>query len=194
MNEITKDLLEALRECVDAAWLPDSHAVRFDGTVVFSEFYDFRQLNSASREEFLAQYDCVIWPGHKWSAYCTYEGSMWFEQFDSAEEAKEQCMRLLDTVLPEHPFMKARAAIAKAEAAFASPQPADDGWIPWAGGDCPVTVGTRVDAKFRDGEKAYNVPAGDCGEDPDSRRASDWSHMESNYDIIAYRIAKGADK
>ena len=88
----------------------------------------------------------------------------------------------------------ARAAIAKAEAALAEPQPADDDWIPWKGGDCPVTVGTRVDAKFRDGEKAYNVPAGDCAEDPDSRSASDWSHMESNYDIVAYRVAKGADK
>ena len=81
--------------------------------------------------------------------------------------------------------------IAKAEAILApAPQPSADGWIPWNGGDCPVEVGTRVDAKFRDGEKAYNVPAGDCAEDPDSRRASDWSHMESNYDIIAYRVVK----
>ena len=166
MNEITKEMLDALRECVDAAWLPDSHAVRFE------------------------QYYCVIWPGHKWSAYCTYEGSMWFEQFDSAEEAKEQCMRLLDTVLPEHPVMKARAVIAKAEAILAAPQPADDGWIPWNGGDCPVEVSTRVDAKFRDGEKVYNVPAGYCAEDPDSRIALDWSHMESDYDIIAYRVVK----
>ena len=81
-------------------------------------------------------------------------------------------------------------AIAKAESTLAAPQPADDGWIPWEGGDCPVEVGTRVDAKFRDGEKAYNVPAGDCAEDPDSRIALDWSHMESDYDIIAYRVVK----
>ena len=79
---------------------------------------------------------------------------------------------------------------ARAEAAKAAPQPADDGWIPWGGGACPVEVGTRVDAKFRDGEKAYNVPAGDCAEDPDSRSALDWSHMESDYDIIAYRVVK----
>ena len=80
-------------------------------------------------------------------------------------------------------------AIAKAEATLAATQ-SDDGWIPWNGGDCPVEVGTRVDAKFRDGEKAYNVPAGDCAEDPDSRSALDWSHMESDYDIIAYRVVK----
>lgn len=87
-------------------------------------------------------------------------------------------------------YDKACAAIAKAEATLAVPQPSDDGWIPWAGGECPVTVGTRVDAKFRDGEKAYNVPAGDCAEDPDSRSASDWSRTESDYDIIAYRVVK----
>ena len=85
---------------------------------------------------------------------------------------------------------KVSCAIAKAETALAEPQPADDGWIPWNGGDCPVIVGTRVDAKVRDGERAYNVPAGDCAEDPDSRSASDWSHMESDYDIIAYRVVK----
>ena len=87
-------------------------------------------------------------------------------------------------------FKQAREIIAKAEAALVTPQPSDDGWIPWNGGDCPVEVGTRVDAKFRDGEKAYNVPAGDCAEDPDSRSALDWSHMESDYDIIAYRVVK----
>ena len=87
-------------------------------------------------------------------------------------------------------FKQAREIIAKAEATLAAPQPADDGWILWEGGDCPVEVGTRVDAKFRDGEKAYNVPAGDCAEDPDSRSALDWSHMESDYDIIAYRVVK----
>ena len=183
MNEITKELLEALRECVDAAWLPDSHAVRFDGTVLFSEFYDYRQLNSARREEFLAQYDCVIWPGHKWSAYCTYEGSMWFEQFDSAEEAKEQCMRLLDTVLPEHPFMKARAAIAKAEAALAEPQADADGWIRWDGGVCPVSAGVRVDVLLRNGKKIQ--------EEPDWLF---WSHGQLDGDIIAYRIVKESDK
>ena len=87
-------------------------------------------------------------------------------------------------------FKQAREIIAKAEATLAAPQPADDGWIPWNGGDCPVEVGTRVDAKFRDGEKAYNVPAGDYAEDPDSRSAADWSHMEIDYDIIAYRVVK----
>ena len=103
-------------------------------------------------------------------------------------EALHDCERVMSAELKG--LLKARAAIAKAEAILADPQPADDGWIPWNGGDCPVEVGTRVDAKFRDGEKAYNVPAGDYAEDPDSRSAADWSHMEIDYDIIAYRVVK----
>ena len=81
----------------------------------------------------------------------------------------------------------ARQSIAKAEAILAATQ-SDDGWIPWTGGDCPVEVGTRVDAKYRDGEKAYNVPAGYFAEDPNSGSALDWSHMKNDYDIIAYRV------
>lgn len=108
------ELLEVLREAIDLAWVGDSHSVSFDSTVMFSQYYDFDNLSRPGRQEFLAQYECVVWPGSKWSAYCTYDGSMWFEKFDSADEAKEACMRLLDRVLPDHPAMKARAVIAKA--------------------------------------------------------------------------------
>ena len=107
-------------------------------------------------------------------------------------DALQDCERVMSAELkgllviqPE--LEKARAAIAKAEAILVATQ-SDDGWIPWGGGACPVEVGTRVDAKFRDGEKAYNVPAGGFAEDPDSRSASDWSHMEIDYDIVAYRV------
>jgi hypothetical protein len=108
-------LVEALREAIDLAWFEDSHRVSFDGTVLFGRGYSFENLESHTRQEFLGKYDCVVWPGAKWSAYCTYDGSMWFEKFDSAEEAKEACMRLLDKVLPDHPAMKARAALALAK-------------------------------------------------------------------------------
>ena len=111
----SKDLLEALKDCIDLAWIDESHEVQFDGTVIFSPYYDFSGIDGPYRTEFLAQHDCVVWPsGGKWSAYCTFEGSMWFEKFKTSSEAKEQCMRLLDRILPEHPAMKARSAIAKA--------------------------------------------------------------------------------
>ena len=96
----------------------------------------------------------------------------------------------LDMIMTGEELRKCESAISKAEAALAAPQPSYDDWIPWEGGECPVTVGTRVDAKFRDGEKAYNVPAGGYAEDPDSRSATDWSHIESDYDIVAYRVVK----
>lgn len=105
-------LREALREAIDLAWIPDSHSVAFDSTVMFGQSYDFSGLDGCRREEFHGQVECIVWPGKKWSAYCTHEGSMWFEKFDSAAEAKEECMRLLDSVLPDHPAMKARAALA----------------------------------------------------------------------------------
>lgn len=109
------ELLEALREAVDLAWIPDSRIVEFDPTVRFGPYYDYAGLDeSTQRQEFHGQYECIVWPGRKWSAYCTYEGSLWFEQFDTAAEAKEKCMALLDRLIPGHPAMKARAAIAKA--------------------------------------------------------------------------------
>lgn len=108
------DLLEALEEAVDLAWFQDSHAVQFDGSVMFGPHYDFSNLECSTRQEFFGQYECIVWPGSKWSAYCTYEGATWFEKFDTAEEAKEACMRLLDRVLPDHPAMRARAVIRKA--------------------------------------------------------------------------------
>ncbi len=111
------ELLEALEEAIDLAWFQDSHAVQFDGTVMFGPHYDFSNLECSSRQEFFGQYECIVWPGSKWSAYCTYEGSTWFEKFDTAEEAKEACMRLLDRVLPDHSAMRARAVIRKARGA-----------------------------------------------------------------------------
>ena len=109
------ELLEALKECIDAQWVIDSHVVEFDGTGHFGPYYDFSGLEGIDRHEFIAEYSCVVWPSNgKWSAYCTYDGATWFEAFGSADAAKETCMRLLDKVMPSHPAMKARAAIAKA--------------------------------------------------------------------------------
>ena len=128
MNDVTKDLLEAMRALVDSHWLEDSHAVDFDGTVLFSPSYDFSNLHCHRRSELrMDGFECVVWPGgypdFKWSAYSTYEGSLWFEQFDSEAEARAVCMKLLADVMPEHSVSKAMDAIARAEAALAEPQP-----------------------------------------------------------------------
>jgi hypothetical protein len=113
------DLLEALKGSVELSWFEDSHRVSFDKSVMFGPSYDFSGIDGYLRQEFIGEVECIVWPSggvgrRKWSAYCTHEGSLWFERFDTADEAKEVCMCLLDRVLPSHPAMKSRAAIAKA--------------------------------------------------------------------------------
>jgi hypothetical protein len=113
------ELLEALQDLIDSHWLYDSHAVEFDGTVMFGPYYDFSGIDGYLRSEFRDDgIEFVVWPaggaGRKWSAYSTHEGSMWFEKFKSEAEARAVCMKLLSGVMPEHPVSKAMSAIAKA--------------------------------------------------------------------------------
>lgn len=56
---------------------------------------------------------------------------------------------------------------------------ADDGWIEWVGGECPVEDNKRVEVKFRDGFIGQDV-AFWLG----------WSHGGDDNDIIAYRVVK----
>lgn len=72
-------------------------------------------------------------------------------------------------------------AIKNAEAAMAEPQPDADGWIKWEGGACPVPGDTRVEVKLRDG----------CVECCQKAYFFDWSDIDSDTDIIAYRIVEG---
>ena len=72
-------------------------------------------------------------------------------------------------------------AIAKAEAT----QSADDGWIPWEGGECPVAHSTIVDVRLRLGCDGCAV-------------ASNWrwchetrgNPILKETDIVAYRVVK----
>ena len=70
-------------------------------------------------------------------------------------------------------------AIAEAEAALAEPQPDADGWIPWAGGECPVGAKTGVQVKDRTGRTCLGAGW-----------EFDWEHAASDYDILAYRIVR----
>lgn len=80
-------------------------------------------------------------------------------------------------------FKQARAAIAKAEAALAAPQPSY--WILWEGGDCPVAHSTIVNVRYRDGWEGGGLAS-----------KFRWLHatQESSdvkeLDIIAYRVVK----
>ena len=74
----------------------------------------------------------------------------------------------------------ARQSIAKAEATLAAPQPADDGWIPWEGGDCPVGSDAVITIKLRRGDV----------DDPRNACLYDWRHINDPFDIVAYRVVK----
>ena len=62
----------------------------------------------------------------------------------------------------------------------AKEMPEINGWIQWAGGDCPVDSDAIVEVKFRwhDQHQYNNDRAGDF----------DWAHAGSSSDIIAYRL------
>ena len=105
-------------------------------------------------------------------------------------EALQDCERVMSEelkgLLVIQPELKnARAAIAKAEATLADPQPAEDGWIPWEGGDCPVAHSTIVDVRLRNQGEGRAV-------------ASNWrwyhetrgNPILEGADIIAYRVVK----
>lgn len=186
MNDVTKDLLGALRALVDSHWLEDSHAVDFDGTVFFGQYYDFSGIDGYRRAEFRDEaIEFVVWPAGsasgKWSAYSTWDGSLWFERFDSEDEARAVCMKKLVRVMPDHPVSRAVAAIARAEAALAEPKPDADGWIPWVGGERPVNPNALVRVRFAD-----FLEEGGC-------RACQYQWHRSNphapSDIVAYRVA-----
>lgn len=60
--------------------------------------------------------------------------------------------------------------------------PADDGWIEWAGGECPVGVEQMVEVRWRD--RATDI---------DLAGFYDWFVQNGEYsasDIIAYRVVK----
>lgn len=82
--------------------------------------------------------------------------------------------------------------IAKAEAALAEPQADEDGWIPWSGGECPLDRLTQVDVRYRNGDELMG--AGPTWLAGSYNWNHNWNHDESDYDIIAYRIAKGSAK
>lgn len=53
-----------------------------------------------------------------------------------------------------------------------------DGWIEWAGGECPVDGEALVDVRFVGGEECSGERA--C--------AWDWTYENRDFDITAYRV------
>ena len=69
-----------------------------------------------------------------------------------------------------------------------TPEQKAEGWIEWSGGDvCPIKDDRTSFAFFN--------RLGGCAAEGGNARSLDWSHKDSSWDIIAYRIieAHGAD-
>ncbi len=77
----------------------------------------------------------------------------------------------------------ARAALTET-ADTPAPPPADDGWIKWEGGECPVSPETLVDVRYRSRVTNVRRPA----------KAFRWSNMRHVADIVAYRIVEARDE
>ena len=65
----------------------------------------------------------------------------------------------------------------------AAPQPDADGWIPYAGGGCPVDGDVTVEVRLRSGQE--NV-----AEDAEAADYWDWSIDDVGGDIVAYRVVE----
>lgn len=114
-----QQMLEALQACADLAWV-ETREVEFDSTIMFGHgSVDFDALDSCRQEIHSNAGSFMVWPSQiggraKWSAYGGPDGSMWFEKFDTVEQAKDCVVRELQTICPEHPAAIARAVIAAA--------------------------------------------------------------------------------
>ncbi len=87
-------------------------------------------------------------------------------------------------------LQKANWYMDKAVSVSTQPQPAkparaeelqaDDGWIEWRGGECPVSKGTRVDIRYSSGIVKS------------ARAASNynWRHEYIDSNVVAYRVTK----
>lgn len=64
-----------------------------------------------------------------------------------------------------------------------SSNPSDEGWIEWKGGKMPVSGGSFVDVKFRNGTEGVRMLAHIL-----ERGKSWWVHEGRGHDIIAYRV------
>lgn len=119
---------------------------------------------------------------------------LWAETKDRLDAALAQVARLREALqafvddadgaalVRGRDIEKARAALAETADTPAAP-PADDGWIKWEGGECPVGTKDLVQVQFRIGDEnrtriAYRL---------------DWEHEGTAADIVAYRIVEARD-
>lgn len=72
----------------------------------------------------------------------------------------------------------------------------EDGWVPWAGGECPVERQTRVDVRWNNNVVSLDAPAGTWSAQGPHSPTDFWSlDLASNATsshIVAYKIVRSA--
>lgn len=115
------------------------------------------------------------WPNGVDAVEQDSEGQLFEMGSDYCSDFKlEKCDDWLEVVVTKKQY---EAALAASKAVVGH-----NGWIQWAGGECPVDSDAIVEVKYRIPKpyqyNNYNDRAGDF----------DWEHIGSNADIIAYRL------
>jgi len=162
MNEITKELLEALKDTLDFV---ERHSNRWDG------------VNGKHPQTVIEAARAAI-------AKAKAEAALAAPQ-PSSDTKRRELIELLDQAIAlgvelNQQLSRAAIAIAKAKAeATLAAQPVTDDWIPWAGGGCPVGGAVIVQVKGRNGDL-----------DTGKARLYDWRHVGGDGDIVAYQLVQ----
>ena len=179
MNEITKELLDALKGSIANAeqeafesWLADK-SPSGDAAQVKRQWEE-----SSDRHDFLSQRKMELAVIAKAEAILAATQS----SDDTVEAAFREGFRspttYNDTVMNNEDDAWENSE-ARAKATLAATQPSYDDWIPWKGGECPVERRVVVMVRGKNGEV-----------DSDKAHFYDWHHTGSSIDIIAYRAVK----
>lgn len=134
------------------------------------------------------------------------EGDIWFSNSDNKPYRNEGMygftfdgsgLWLDDTIKHDKLHKNWHQCVLSREEYYQAYPEADDGWIEWKGGECPVERGTLVDVKYSGGEESFGVSALTEGWHDDHVRGSNGKRTAVNWvdtlpvsGIIAYRLHK----
>ena len=193
MNDVTKDLLKALKIVTSQLERVGDTRKHKDG-----EFIDLGReaIARAEASPESGRPTMAVWFGEmpesngkmNWTAilYRREVGVMdgvtiYRSEYKDRVRYEADRLRWLIGELKHKPNILAYDADLTAEASLFEPQPDADGWIPWAGGECPVPRYAIVEIMFRGGHKTRTY-AGSVS----------WTRCGLEADIVAYRIVTEA--
>lgn len=122
-----------------------------------------------------------MFAAHALGGYIASERA-WGSTEDEWRKTAERIGKAADALLAESKKRGPVDELDTLESAISTPpQPDDDGWIKWEGGECPVGRETYVEVRLRMGEE--NI---DCASE------YRWSRRDVSDDIVKYRIVSEA--